>query len=332
MARSRFHSAPAALALASALLPACFLAPEYAFIEADDVAIEPVRGAAYRSGGTEYGDIYAIAMQSAHDVSGWVATAIDASERVIDLLDRFPAERDGEGMQVYGPYSPRESAVSWLFRFDGDLEGARFEAWVGDPEASGITEMERLLAGEVAIDGERRSGAFAVDFDVLEGRGDALKGPADRERHYTGVVTLTFDRDLASEAKHIDIDYDDFTVTQELPIHDFFAASRYAFHREADGAGTFHVDIASTFQAALWSGPAVEQMVIDMSWGPSGAGRAHGEVRNGYGDDEGDLLLGDLVLDECFDERGGLVWRELGEAYAAALPGYNRGDPGRCVE
>ncbi|MEZ4454357.1 MAG: hypothetical protein R3B09_33200 [Nannocystaceae bacterium] len=322
---------PATLALlaAGALLPACFLAPEYAFIEADDVEIEPVRGAEFRAS-TEYGDLYAIAMQSAHDVSGWVASAVETTQKVIDLLDRFPADVDAEGFKVYGPYHPKESAVSWLFRFDGDVDGARFEAWVGDPAAAGIEDMERLLGGSLAIEGSRRSGAFAVDFDVLEARGDALKGGPDRDRHYTGVVTLTFERDLESDLKRVDIDYSDFTVTQEVPIHDFFAATRYAFHREADGAGDFHVDIASTFQAALWSGPEVETMVIDMEWGPSGAGRAHGEVHDRYGDAPGDLLLGDLVLDECFDERGGLLWRQLGEPYASALTGYNRGQASEC--
>lgn len=43
-----------------------------------------------------------------------------------------------------------------------------------------------------------------------------------------------------------------------------------------------------------------------------------------------DALLGDMVLDECFDERGALIWREVNEAYAEALPGYNKGDPRGC--
>jgi hypothetical protein len=311
----------------SLALGGCFLTPEYAFIEADDVMIEPVRGAEHRAL-TEYGDLYAISMQSAHDVGGTIAAAIEGIEKVLKLLDRFPTDEDDEGYRVYGPYHPREAEVSWLFRLDGDTDGSRFEVWVGPTSAGGRSEMEQLLRGEVAVAKARRSGAFHLDFDVYEAYGEALKVGADRDRHYTGVVELRFERDLESELKTIDIDYDDFTITQEIPIHDDFAATSYRFARAADGAGSFHVDLAATFQWALWSGPAIERAVIDMSWQADGAGRAHGELRSEV---PGDLLLGDMVLDECFDGRGALVWRAVNEAYAEALPDYNKGDPRGCA-
>lgn len=308
--------------------PGCFLtAPEYAFIEGDDVMMEPVRGAEFRAA-TEYGDIYAISMQSAHEVSGWIAVVLELTGETIDLIDRFPSDTDDEGRRVYGPYQPRKSAVSWLFRLDGDAADARFEVWVGDADADSVEDMRRLLRGHASVTEARRRGSFDLDFDVLEAHGEALKIGPDRDRHYTGTVALTFDRDLGSEMKKIDIDYDNFTVTQDTPIHDYFAATRYQFHREADGSGEFHVDIASTFQTMLWSGPEVESMTIDMQWDQSGAGTAHGELLDG---ETGDLLLGDLTLDECFDERGALVWREISEAYAEALPTYDRGDRGRCA-
>lgn len=329
MTRSATVSCLAAVLAAGALLPGCFdMTPEYAFIEDGDVTIDPVRGAQFREA-VEYGDIYAISMQSAHEVGGRLAVVVDGVGKVIELLDRFPTEEDADGFRVYGPHRPRDAEVSWLFRFDGDAAATRFEVWVGAEGATGVGDMDRLLAGDVGVDGSRRRGEFRADFDVLEKHGDALKSGPDRDRHYTGVVSLTFERDVDSDYKHIDIAYDNFTVTEEVPIPEYFAATSYRFLREADGAGSFHVDIASTFQTLLWSGPEVETMVIDMTWDASGAGRAHGEMREGP--DEGDLMLGDLVLDECFDERGALVWREIGEAYAQALPDYNTGDPRACV-
>ena len=150
----------------------------------------------------------------------------------------------------YGPYRPREAEVSWLFRLDGDTDGSRFEVWVGPTSAGGRSEMEQLLRGEVAVAKARRSGAFHLDFDVYEAYGEALKVGADRDRHYTGVVELRFERDLESELKTIDIDYDDFTITQEIPIHDDFAATSYRFARAADGAGSFHGDLAAPFPGA----------------------------------------------------------------------------------
>ncbi len=311
----------------SLALGGCFLTPEYAFIEADDVMIDPVRGAEFREL-TEYGDLYAISMQSAHEVGGTIAAAIEGMEKVLKLLDRFPTDADDEGYRVYGPYHPGDAEVSWLFRLDGDPAGSRFEVWVGPASAGSRSAMQQLLTGDVTVAKTRRSGAFHLDFDVFEEYGEALKIGADRDRHYTGVVELRFERDLSSDLKTIAIDYEDFTITQEVPIHDEFAATSYRFARAADGAGSFHVDLAATFQAALWSGPAIEQVVIDMAWQADGAGRAHGELR---GEVEGDLLLGDMVLDECFDGRGALIWREVNEAYAEALPGYNTGDPRGCA-
>lgn len=326
MVRSALVSA---LALAAAgAAPGCFLTPEYAFVEAGDVMIEPVRGAEFRAAG-EYGDIYAISMQSAHEVSGWIAVVVDMTGQAIDLLDDFPTGSDDEGRRVYGPYAPRGSEVSWLFRLDGDEAAAGFEVFVGASGAEGVDEMQRLLHGSIEISEARRKGAFDLDFDVLEAHGDALKIGPDRDRRYTGTVALTFERDLETDHKRVDIDYDDFSVTQEVPIREYFAATAYRFHREADGSGEFHVDIASTFQAMLWSGPEVERAVIDMDWNPDGAGRARGEITSEF---PGDLLLGDFALEECFDEQGGLIWREVNAAYAAALPGYNRGDPSRCAE
>lgn len=320
-----------ALSAVGALCPACFdTTPDYAFLDHDDVQIEPVRGAQYRAA-TEYGDIYAISMQSAHEVGGWIGVVVDGVGDVMKLLDRFPAgEVDADGFDVYGPYHPRDAGVSWLFRLAGDVEHTRFEVWVGPERADARTDMGLLLSGEVTLKGSRRRGAFNLDFDVFEAHGDALKIGPDRDRHYTGVVALEFERDLDSDFKHLDIDYDNFTVTQEIPIHEYFAATRYRFLREADGAGEFHVDIASTFQTLLWSGPEVEDMVIDMTWNSDGAGRAHGEMRERA--DEGDLMLGDLILDECFDERGALVWRQLSDSYADALPDYNTGDPRNCAD
>lgn len=312
---------------AAATLSGCFLTPEYAYIEGDDVQMEPVRGAEFRAA-TEYGDIYAISMQSAHDVSGWIAVAIDLTGEALDLLDDYPSTTEDDGWHLYGPYRPKGSEVSWLFRLDGDDRGSQFEVWVGDRDAKDIKAMDRLLGGRVELTKSRRAGALDLDFDVIESYGEALKVGPDRDRHYTGSVALTFERDLESQYKHVDIDYRDFTVTQEIPIHDYFAATRYQFHREADGSGEFHVDIASTFQALLWSGPEVEQMLIDMTWDRSGAGKAHGEMLQGR---TGDLMLGDLTLDECFDERGAVLWRELSETYAEALPDYNLGDPASCA-
>jgi hypothetical protein len=144
-------------------------------------------------------------------------------------------------------------------------------------------------------------------------------------------MEIRFERDLGSEHKIVEIVYDDFEVTQEFPIKEYFSADSYSFRRNADGAGEFVFGIVSTFQAQVWSGPERERMTLELQWNRNGAGRGKEQVlalENG----EGDLAYGDIVLEECFDEEGYFTWRTLNGAYAQAFPEYQAGDRSDCVE
>lgn len=301
----------------------------YAFLESEDVAIEPVRSESMRSGSlNEYGDVYVISMQSAHEVNGWVGAAIDGAAWVVDLLERIPASgRDGEWV-LYGPYEDdHDKDMSWLIRITGDLTQSEFEVWVGPRSAQDTDGMDRLLGGNIAIDDNMRTGGFDLDFSVFEKYPDMKDGP-DRDRTLTGSMVVSFERDTESDYKRVELDFDDFSVTEEIPVPDYFAAEHYAFDRAADGAGEFHLSIVDTFQALLWSGPERERMTLDMVWDPNGTGRAQGQVL--HLEDEGDLAHGDVVIDECFGDDGLLTFREISGAYAEAFPEYNGGDPSSC--
>ena len=63
-----------------------------------------------------------------------------------------------------------------------------------------------------------RSGEVMIDFDVIEKYGEELKEGPDVDRSYTGKVEINFVRDLDSEFKHVDLDYENFTVTQDIPV------------------------------------------------------------------------------------------------------------------
>lgn len=301
----------------------------YAFPTADDVRMSPRDSDAMRSGSlAAYGDVYALGMQSAHEVNGWVGEAIDASGRVIRKLESLPPNSTDGPWEIYGPYPDAESGLSWLIRIDGGADDSRFEVLVGDESARKASQMDELLAGEIEIDGKVRKGSFRVSFDTIEAH--ELKAGPNRSRTHQGTMVIRFEREVDTELKVVEIEYDDFEVTQEYPIREYFSADGYSFRRAADGAGAFHLDIVSTFQTQVWSGPERERMLIDLEWNADGAGRGQGQLL--HLEDEGDLAHGDIVIDECFEPGGFFTWRQLNEPYASGLPEYNTGDPSSCVD
>lgn len=298
----------------------------YAFPTADDVRMarsdaDDMRGAATG----EYGDVYALGMQSAHEVNGWVAEGIDGAGRVIRALESLPpTSNDGE-FDVFGPYHDKDTGLSWKIRIAGDADASHFEVLVG----TGADDMLELLDGEITIDGDVRTGVFAMDFDTVE-KYELKRGP-DRDRSYKGSMEVRFERDESSDHKVVEIIYDGFEVTQEFPIKEYFSADKYSFRRNADGAGEFVFSLVSTFQTQVWSGPERERMTLELAWNSRGEGTGTERI-TALEDGEGDLANGDIVLEECFDEDGYFTWRQLNDAYAAVIPGYGAGDRKACVE
>lgn len=317
------------------LVTACCLplaacgAPDLAFLEAEDVSIEPVEGERFRALGDEYGDVYVLGMQGAHEVNGWVGEGIEQVGKVVRVLDRFPASatRD-DGTEVYGPYNDLwDRDLSWMVEIRETDSGSEISAYVGRRRAS-EAEMDLLMRSTLDVDGSRRAGDMLLDFDTIQAYGDELKAGPNEVKDYTGSINIHFERDTQTEAKVVEIDYDDFSVVQEIPVPDSFSATTYLFAREADGSGAYHVEFESPLQALLWSGPEVETVILDLEWNEDGAGRGVGQVLER--EDSGDLMFGDLVVEECFDEQGVLLWRTINEAYQASFPTYGVGARSDC--
>ncbi len=310
----------------------CWQQGSHAFPTTDDVRIaksdaDVDREASTGQKGGEYGDVYALGMQTAHEVNGWIAEGVDSAGRIIRVVELLPPSSTDGDFDVFGPYYDLETDRSWLVRIAGDEDDSHFEILVGAGRAK-ASEMSELLDGEITIDGDVRSGVFAMNFDTVE-QHDLKRGP-DRDRTYAGSLEIRFERDTSSAHKIVEIVYDDFEVTQTEPIKEYFSADMYTFRRNADGAGEFVFSLVSTFQAQVWSGPARERMSLELQWNARGAGRGREEIA-ALEDGEGDLAHGDIVLEECFDEDGYFTWRMLNEAYAAAIPGYGAGDRSSCV-
>jgi|GEM_PF-6067983 len=271
------------VALVAVQLLGCQGTP-YAYLEADDLRMEPVqrhsaelaegRAEAERSGAEaeswestpreEYGDVYVMSLQGAHEVNGWVGELIESTGLVIDLLAKLPpTATEGEWWR-YGPHDEViDRNLSWLIRLSGDVEAGQFEIWVGERGAASRGAMDLLLEGEIEIEGSRRRESLVIDFDTLELHPELKAGP-NNDRSFNGTIEIDLDRDLDSESKRVEIAYNDFFVTQEYPVPEFFSANRYSFVRDERGAGEFHVELSTTFQSQIWSGPGVDDMRLDL--------------------------------------------------------------------
>lgn len=317
-------------ALILALLPFASACADYesAFIEGEDVRLEIPGDWAFRS---EQGDVYSLIRDTADDVNSWVTETVEGVSLGIEYFNRWrETEREGE-FRVYGPWTDTLGRnVNWVLKVSGDATHTEYEVWVAKVTVWKRDDFELFLSGELEIGGdelERRSGGFVIDFDVLEHH-PGLKRWDLKQNHYGGKIAVTFERDTSNLQKYIDLDYQQFWV--DVAGADVYHSDEtYSYRREADGSGRFDLALTSSFESEAWSGPGLERMTLESRWDASEAGRARGMILEQEG--SGDLIGGDLIIEECFSADGSLTWRTINEPYAGDLPDYGMGDPSSCV-
>jgi hypothetical protein len=295
------------IVLVFVLVTACFDASfDGTFPEPDDVRLA-VPGRAAASGTGERGEAYTLVAATATAVDGWVADVVSGLATVVQpLADHRESSRDGSWL-VFGPFDDDARDLAWLVQID---DGAH-EVWVGRAGARGRAAMDLLMVGNIALDGDVRSGAFSLDMSTLDGH-PAISAGAGA----SGSIDVTFERDVSTDRKHVDIAFVDFHALE------WSSDDTYAFRREPDGSGAFDLARAGDF-----AGRQVDRVELEMRWREDLSGRARGIVL----DVDNGLPHGDLVLDECFDAAGVLSYRDLTDAYAVDLPGYAFGDERTCV-
>lgn len=317
------------LTLASAMLPGCFAGYEGAFVESQDVALDvpgqiTMRGTAQ---GTE-GEIYGLIRDTATDVNGWVGETVDGMATVVSYLNGYrETSRDGT-WRIYGPFNDDEGRdAAWTVRIDGDADATAFEVLVG-PYGSSTDDMAMIMDGNVAVDGDRRSGGFTLHFDALEAHPE-LKDLDDAGKITSGAIEVTFDRNVATEQKTVEIAFKDFREETFSGDEAWWSDERYSYRRTDDGSGTFHLAVYGQFDDNAWGGYRTNKMELDGRWNADESGRARGQILEVDNADSG-LPDGDLIIHECFDGDGSLTWREINEPYASETPSYNLGEEGTC--
>ncbi|NVB39266.1 hypothetical protein G6O69_15590 [Pseudenhygromyxa sp. WMMC2535] len=303
---------------------------ESAYLEAEDVSLElPSAAEDFRAEGDLRGDAWWWANQTAADVNGWVTTVVETSGYIVAFLDDHRETSLDGAWRVYGPFDDEGGReVAWMVRVIGNELDTEFEFLVAPRGSVDPAAFELLSEGSLTVADDLRYGSVHIDFDTLEsypGLDTTLLW------RYAGDVVIDFERDVASGEKTIALQFEGFEAkrTGYLDDDEFSSDETYAYHRAADGSGSFHLALMGEWDSYGWSGPERERMQLDMRWQASGAGRARGLIEEVDG--VGDMLHGDFALHECFDAEGYLDWRELSALYAELAPGYNFGDASSCV-
>lgn len=318
-------------AVSAVLGSGCFLTgEETAFLEAEDVRLELPESIAARDGGKVRGDLHLGVSYTADQVNRWVTLMVEHCARVIAYLDdKPPSDRDGD-VRIYGPYDDNDGRdLAWLVRLETLADGSRYEVYVGGRGAKGQADMDLMMTGDLHRDGRGRSGGFEMDFDVVEKHAE-MKGPDGDMTVLGGRVVVSFERDVDTEEKRIDLDFQavSFEYLGYLDDDIFYSDDKYSYTRGADGSGSFDLALYGEWDDHAWSGPERERASVQAVWDAAGNGRARGSILEVEG--VGDMKYGDLFLDECQGSDGFLTWRALNEPYALAAPGYGFGDPSSC--
>lgn len=320
-----------ALTFATGLAPTtgCFLLGGYdgAYIEREDVSLDIYGGNATRSSG-EKGEVYMLVAETAYDVNSWVAEVVEATSAVTRYLNNYPAQEDQDGYRSYGPFDDEDGRdLAWIVKIKGDASATSYKILVGD-RGEGESDMLVLLDGHVEVDGDMRTGGFRLFFDAIEDQPE-LKDLEDSGTTFSGTIDVSFTRDVSTEEKTVDIQFNDFRA--EYTLGDaWYSDETYAYHRDAAGNGEFHLAVYGTFDDQVFGGYQTNKVVLDAKWDASEAGRARGQVLEVENEDSA-LPAGDLVVHECFDAAGDLTYRGLNDAYASDHPEYLLGDPSTCI-
>lgn len=301
------------------------------YIEADDVRLDVPGIESFRDGELR-GDAYGLINETAANTNGWVTSVVETTGYVIEILNNYRETSQDGSWRIYGPFDDDSGRdIAWLVRIDGALEATNFEILVAPKGTTDADAFELLNSGNINVDGDLRTGSMLIDFDVVDAY-EALN--TTLLWSVAGDITIDFSRDVGTGDKTISLDYAGFVAQRTGLLDDdlFTSDETYEYVENGDGSGSFHLALMGEWDTYPhgWSGPERERMQLDMVWDGSQAGRARGLIEEVDG--VGDMLHGNLRLDECFDGAGTLSWRWLTELYAQETGiEYNFGDEATCV-
>jgi hypothetical protein len=296
---------------------ACGEAQEWAFVEQQDVRVRPVLQAV-----AETAAVATVVERSVTDLDAVVGGALDAVDPVMEWVSaRRESARRGERW-IYGPFEdPAGRALTWTVELTPLTSGSRFAFHVG---ARGDATGVPLLEGDVIEGDEGREGVVVVYADTLRRFGAELLDPRIT---VAGRVHARFRR--SETEREVEIGFDEFWVAT-FGHAPWGSSGAFVLRTDAEGSGVVELDVERDRDDALFEDPPVHHLSTKMVWRTDG-GRRIRAVAPAELQDPAGLPLGDLVVDECFDATGGLVYADVNEPYRDVLSGIRVGDRARCA-
>lgn len=323
---------------------------------ADDVEVQLAPGVRAHPLNDTVGWGYLSAQETATQLNTWSRRSL---ERLSPLIAeaRSSDAREIEGGRAWGPFDdPQGRDLQWrVFVPDLELDVA---AGVQAPSEGHVPVELQVRAPDDDDEAFRSFLVFTPTPAVSEGETSVLAHAGtvrieaglvarwpelghhlhDTLRRYEGAVQWRYaylgsaEADALATAREVWVEFDRFAaVDMGLDDGSYRALEPVHFASDARG-GQFRFDRIAAFDDLGFTGPELDRMQVELAWGPDESGRA--QVRFDDPDpwwSAGDPAAGTLVIDECFDAAGGLVWRDLSAAYLELQPDYRLGEIADCV-
>jgi hypothetical protein len=296
----------------------CSEARDYAFLDEDDLRLVLPEGTPSTDA-----PVRAVAEDSARDLDRALAEPTAVLVDVVEFVRRRrETERRGD-WRVFGPFDdPSGRDLSWRVELLGGSERSRFSIDVG--AGVGSEPSLRVVEGAVQLDGDRRFGDVAFDVGGLS----MMPGLGDPKETFAGRAEIEFDHD--GDIRTLSMWLDGFASTR-LGESSWTSTGPLTYERSPDGGGEVSVDVVRSSDDPLAAGTAVRRFDVSIKWRADARRLAKAIAHPEQPEDTPAPALGELIVDECFEADGRLVYADVSEPYRELLADYVRGDRQQCA-
>lgn len=273
---------------------------------------------------------YLLVYETASQLNAWTLNPLRRLSPLIEAARADKGEPSGGGTQ-WGPYDdPWERALTWVVWSDGE----RTELRVREPDTDGAFQAFWSVKFHETGDGvqSRRAATLTFNAALIEELPELGSHVHDTTRNYEGRMIFEFTRDPES-GHSVTIAWEDFFAEDEgFGDYSFSPGAPLEYTRSVDGSGSFDMSLISRFDDDIgFTGMALDRVDLEMTWFESSGGFSRMTIaEDGENNPGGDPLYGPLDIQECFDDEGYLLWRDISDAYLVVQSEYEKGELDEC--
>ena len=248
--------------------------------------------------------------QQTEGAIGGVNTMLDNVLGLIDTVRSYEPTSRSSSSRTWGPFDDDKNP-GWRWQLVVTLEpdGTTFDYWLETEDVTAATPVWlQFFTGTFDASGgiEQGNGAVTVDFAALENAGF----PLDVKAAALDTVSIAY-QNHETPGSPVSVT---LTITQP-PDTNGVTAATFMYEILTDGSG----EISFTLVGNIIPGPAIDTVVINAQWIPTGAGQATEAIVAG----DGAGLVTPRI--QCWDA-------SFNQTYNTEpwMPSSNFGDPSAC--